>query len=79
MSAEIKNRGSCPKCGVHCNPPVNVAWGYWTQIAGDKHGGAFEIMPEFSQTGAHGDEALRVTCPICGFEFLEPILESGQA
>ena len=79
MQADIEDRGVCPKCGkILTGTSPDVAWGYWFQIVGDRHGGEFDQMLEISANGSAGDEALRVTCQFCGFQFLEPILESGR-
>ena len=77
MSVMVRTRLHCPKCrkplNDHGEDGWECDWGYWTQIAGDQHGGVFEIMASHSSIA--GLEALRVTCPRCGFEHLVPLVE----
>jgi hypothetical protein len=78
----------CPKCGrlreigggrMPPAPPWPVEWGLWMQVAAVADGGAYIQAPLTYGGDGGGKEALRIICPRCGFQMLEPVLDTECA
>ena len=83
MEAEVRVIDECPACGqfrradknwpvrVPTPPPWPREWGYW--VSSLPSGGRYvEALTVFGNDPA-GIEALRATCPCCGYQVLEPV------